>query len=123
SGEGGHHSLIGCFPPFSPGTISTCTVNLNLCSGPRNFIWRWNVRLAIGLFLSFACLASAQNPPTSDPQAVALATKSIAALTGGNPVSDVSLTGNVTWTAGSDIEMGTGTFLAKGTGESRVDLN
>src|SRR5207245_1234877 len=27
------------------------------------------------------------------------------------------------WTAGSDIEMGTGTFLAKGTGESRVNLS
>src|SRR5437016_111187 len=47
---------------------------------------------------------------TSDPQATALATKSIAALTGGNSISDASLTGDVTWSAGSDIEMGTGTF-------------
>lgn len=66
---------------------------------------------------------SAQTTPVSDPQALSLAAKSVAAMTGGNSVSDISLLGNVTWMAGSDTETGTGTFRAKGTGESRVDLN
>jgi hypothetical protein len=44
------------------------------------------------------------------------------ALTQGNPVADVSLTGNVTWTAGSDPQTGTATLSAKGTAESRLDL-
>jgi hypothetical protein len=43
-------------------------------------------------------------------------------LIGNNSVTDVTLTGTVTWTAGSDIETGTATMYAKGTGESRVDL-
>ena len=65
----------------------------------------------------------AQTSPVSDPQAVSLATKSMAALTGGNPVSDISLTGSVTWIAGSDYLTGTGTLQAKGAAESRIDLS
>ena len=68
-------------------------------------------------FLPF--LALAQGPPASDPQAVALAGQSIAAITGGATISDVTLTGNVTWN-GSDT--GTATLSALGTGESRMDL-
>lgn len=67
--------------------------------------------------------AIAQNPPVSDPQALSLAAQSIAAMTGGVPISDVTLTGNVSRIAGSDIETGTVTLLAKGTRESRVDLS
>jgi len=67
-------------------------------------------------------LFSQNQPPVSDPQAVALATQAIAALTHGLAVSDVTLTGSVTWTLGSDIESGTGTLMALGTGESRMDL-
>jgi hypothetical protein len=65
--------------------------------------------------------ASAQNQlPASNPQAVAYATQSIAAMTGSTPISDVTLTGTVTWNAGSDT--GTATLRALGTGESRMDL-
>jgi hypothetical protein len=60
--------------------------------------------------------------PVSDPQAVALATKTMAALTNGLAVTDVTLSANVTWIAGSDNETGTATLQAKGTAESRVDL-
>jgi len=68
--------------------------------------------------------SQAQNPPpASDPRALALAAQSIAALTGGTPISDVTLSGNATWIAGSDNEIGSVTLMAKGTGESRVDLN
>ncbi len=46
----------------------------------------------------------AQNQvPVSDPQAVALAQQSIAALTNGIAVNDITLTGNATWIAGSDV--------------------
>jgi hypothetical protein len=63
---------------------------------------------------------SAQNVPSSDPQALAYAAQSIAALTGGTPIADVTLTGNVTWNA--DADTGTTTLRALGTGESRMDL-
>jgi hypothetical protein len=75
------------------------------------------------LFLLLASFALAQKPPVSDPQALALAAQSIAALTSGNAVLDVTLSGNATWIVGSDKEAGSTTLLAKGTGESRVDLN
>jgi hypothetical protein len=60
---------------------------------------------------------------SSDPQAVALAQQSVAVLTGGTTISDVTLNANVTSTLGSDNETGTATLKGKGPGESRVDLN
>jgi len=72
---------------------------------------------------SFLWSQSAQPVPTSDPQAVTLAQHSIAALTGGASISDVTLNGNVTSIFGSDNETGTGIFQAKGTAESRMSLN
>jgi hypothetical protein len=75
--------------------------------------------LAFAVFASSSLLL-AQNPPASNPQALALATQSIAALTGGNAISDVTLTGNVAWNGGADS--GTATLRAVGTGESRMDL-
>jgi hypothetical protein len=78
---------------------------------------------AVPLILLLASVAFAQNPPQSDPQALSLAGQAMAALTNGSPVSDVTLIGSVTWIAGSDNETGTVTLSAKGTGESRVDLN
>ncbi|HWW15190.1 MAG TPA: hypothetical protein VN310_11060 [Candidatus Dormibacteraeota bacterium] len=70
--------------------------------------------------ITLACVAAAaHNQPASDPQAVAYAAKSVAAMTGSTTVSDVTLTGSVTWT-GTDT--GTATLKALGTGESRMDL-
>jgi hypothetical protein len=65
--------------------------------------------------------ASAQNQPSSDPQAVAFAAQAIAVLTGGTAISDVTLTGSVTWNGGV-ADTGTATLRALGTGESRMDL-
>lgn len=76
-------------------------------------------------FLIFATLPSfaATKPRTaSNSQALSYAAQAIAALTGGNTINDVTLTGTATWTAGSDTEDGTATFLALGPGESRMDL-
>lgn len=75
------------------------------------------------LLVSFAifptALLSAQSAPVSGSKAVAFAAQSIAALTGGNAISDVTLTGNVTW---NGTDTGTATLKAFGTGESRIDL-
>src|SRR5437016_3175072 len=84
-------------------------------------------RLAVALFLlvSVACAVAqvAQSTSLSDPLAVSLAQKSVAALTGGALVTDVTLNANVISILGSDNESGTGTFTAKGLRESRVDLS
>ncbi len=47
----------------------------------------------------------------------------MAALTGGQVIHDVTLTGTVTWgTAGTDTDTGTATLRALGSGKSRIDL-
>lgn len=61
--------------------------------------------------------------PTRDPVAVALLTKSLAAMTGGLPVSDVTLQGTARRIAGSDDETGTAVLKALPTGEARIDLS
>jgi len=65
----------------------------------------------------------AQNPPASDQTALTLAAQAVAALTGGNSISDVTLSASVISVFGSAYDDGTGTFVAKGTGESRIDLS
>jgi len=84
---------------------------------------RWFTVVSTLTLLVFATHAVGQNPPASDPFAVSLAQQSVAALTGGATISDVTLNGNVTSILGADYETGTGTFKAKGTSESRVDLS
>ena len=85
------------------------------CSFYR-FLW------SLLLVLVGSTLLLAQNPPASDPQALSFASQSLSALTGGNAINDVTLTGNVTWSGGTAPETGTVTLLASGTGESRVSL-
>lgn len=84
--------------------------------------------LPIALLLSCALPAASgqavpQSSSVSDAQAISLAQKSIAALTGGTSISDVTLNANVISIFGSDYETGTGILRAKGASESRVDLN
>lgn len=74
-------------------------------------------------FYTLSAVAQTSSPTVSDPLAISLAQKSVAVLTGGTPITDVTLNASVTSVQGSDIETGTGTFRAKGGGESRVDLN
>src|ERR1700722_4100231 len=74
-------------------------------------------------FLLFATISAlAQQPVTSNPQAAALASSALAALTGATQVSDVTLTGTGTRTAGSDVESGNFTLKALGQYQSRLDL-
>ena len=74
------------------------------------------------LILTALTLLFSQSQAQSDPQAVALATQAMTALTNGIPVNDVTLSGTVTWAVGSEAETGNATFLALGTTESRMDL-
>ena len=76
----------------------------------------------VAISMVFSSLATfGQTSTASDPQALAYAAESIAALTGGNSIKDVTLTGSVTWNAGADT--GTASLKALGNGESRMDLN
>jgi hypothetical protein len=77
----------------------------------------------VSLLSLLVAVSSAQTTSVSDPQAVSLAAKSIAAMSGGLAVTDVSLSATVTSIAGSDNESGTGVFLARGITESRVALS
>jgi len=66
--------------------------------------------------------AATKPSAASSSQALMYAAQAIAALTGGNAINDLTLTGTATWTAGSDTENGTVTLTALGPGESRMDL-
>lgn len=80
------------------------------------------IALTLVAITLLVCSASAQNqPPASNSQALTYAAGSIAALTGSTTVSDVTLTGTVTWYGGGS-DTGTSTLRALGTGESRMDL-
>src|SRR5260370_12761850 len=59
---------------------------------------------------------------SSDSQALSLAAQSVQALTRGATVSDVTLTGTATQTAGSWSSTGQATFKALGTAKRRLDF-
>ena len=61
-------------------------------------------------------------PPPADQAALGLVQKALASLRGSNTIADVTLVGNATRTAGSDVETGAITLKALGTRFSRVDL-
>jgi hypothetical protein len=87
----------------------------------------WNSAMPLSFIIPlvicvFSINAISQTAPSSDPQALSIAQKSLAALTGGVAVADVSLYGSVTSISGSDNETGTAVMQAKGGSESRIDL-
>ncbi len=80
------------------------------------------------LFVVFCCvlhsnIGFAKNSVASDPQALSLAAQSIAALTAGTQLNDVTIAGTVSRTAGADIQSGSVTLYGKGQYESYLDLN
>jgi hypothetical protein len=93
---------------------------LFVCIPRRKFMIRSVALILVAVAYSSA---STQKVPASDPQALAYAAQSIAAMTGGTTVSDVTLNGSVSWTGGSSTETGTALLQASGTGESRMDLS
>lgn len=81
-------------------------------------------RFALGLcLLLIPFTAHSQQAAVKNPQAVALAAKAFAAVSGPTSVNDVTLTGTATSTAGSDVESGTVTLQALAGSGSRMDLN
>ncbi|MBZ5695912.1 MAG: hypothetical protein LAN36_11205 [Acidobacteriia bacterium] len=93
------------------------------------------LRLALLLFLYSlipASLSAQQSPSvagaaSSAPadqaaaaQGAALVQRAVAALTGGAPVADVTMTGNVTVNRGSTTESGTITLVATAAGQSQI---
>lgn len=80
------------------------------------------VCFALILASSVPAQSTATAPATSDPQAVALVQNSLAALTNGAAVTDVTLTGSARRIAGSDDETGTATLEATSLGDSRMEL-
>jgi hypothetical protein len=79
--------------------------------------------LLVGIFAVTPVFLFGQNQSTSDAQALSLAAQSISALTNGTSVSDVTLDASISSAWVSSGETGTATFRARGTNESRVDLN
>jgi hypothetical protein len=85
-------------------------------------------RLALSsLLLLFVIQSPAQQAaapaPIRDPAAVTLLAKSLAVMTGGLPISDVTLQGTARRIAGSDDESGTAVLKALATGETRIDIS
>jgi hypothetical protein len=66
---------------------------------------------------------SGPSPATNDTEAIALLRRSLAALTGGAQVTDVTVTGSVRRIVGSDDENGTATLMANSAGDSRTALS
>ncbi len=85
--------------------------------------------LLVFLLFGFAPLSAQEAPtasltttPVTDSQALVLARQSLAAMTGGAPVTDATLSGTATRTAGSDEETGQVLLEAKRTEESKIAL-
>jgi hypothetical protein len=88
--------------------------------------------LALGFFLlSGAVVAQTTSPQTTAPQlvpprpgrSIALALKSMAALAGGTPANDVTLTGTITLASGPNAGSGAITLSATRDGKSQVSMN
>lgn len=80
-------------------------------------------RCIVPMLLLISSTSNAQNMRGSDSLAIALAQKSIAALTAGASIRDVTLNANVISVLGADYKTGTATFQAKAGGRSRVSFH
>jgi len=74
------------------------------------------------VLFTFAKSMLAQQATASSPQAVALLQQSLTALTGGHPITDVTLSGTAQRIAGSDNESGTAILQGIAAGASSVNL-
>ncbi len=82
-------------------------------------------RLAL-LFFMIALISAPTNAqttaPVRDPQALNLISSSLAAMTGGAALNDVTLKANVSYAAGSDVEKGTAILVGHVNQESNMQL-
>ena len=84
---------------------------------------RIHIPLGVCLALSLSLSLAGQQTATSSPQALQLLQQSLAALTGGQPIADITLTGIAHRIAGSDDESGSATLKALAAGAARMDLS
>jgi|SRR5437667_1562151 len=82
-------------------------------------------RVVFSIFFAFVLVISlaAQQTTTSNPQALSLLQRSLNALSGGQSLNDVTLSGTARRIAGSDDETGTAVFKALASGAGRTDLS
>lgn len=83
---------------------------------------RRSLNIALLLFISSAATAQTQSVVVRDSQGITLLQKSVAAMSRGASVSDVTLSGTATRIAGSDQESGQVVLEAKGAQESKIAL-
>jgi len=85
-------------------------------------------RLVFVLFVTtlilsaFTAQTAGQTTAAKDPRAVTLLSSAISALVGGTNITDATLTGTVTRTAGSDVETGAVTLQALGGLAGRMNM-
>lgn len=79
--------------------------------------------LAFLFFFAFSASLPGQQTTTSSPQALSFLQRSLAALTAGKPITDVTLSGIVRRIVGPDDESGTAMLKAIPGGASRMDLS
>jgi hypothetical protein len=72
----------------------------------------------LALLLALPSFAQLPTVPASDPQALAIAAKTMAILTGGSTIVDATLTGNAIRLVGPDYQQGTVTLKVSGTNQS-----
>lgn len=80
-------------------------------------------RLVLLLLLTALTAVAQRVSQSSDPAATALASQALARLTGGLTINDVTLNGTAVQSVGGRQLTGTAVLKAKGTRESRLDLN
>lgn len=80
------------------------------------------VLLLTTLILSPKAQTAAQTTAAKDPRAVSLLSGAVSALTGATNITDVTLTGTVTRTAGADVETGAVTLQALGGLAGRMNM-
>jgi len=82
-------------------------------------------RVVFSIFFAFVLTISlaAQQTTTSDPQALSLLQRSLNVLSGGQSLTDVTLSGTARRIAGSDDDTGTAVFKALASGAGRTDLS
>jgi len=79
--------------------------------------------ISVFIALLFAISLPGQQAATTDSQTLLVSQRAYAALSGGNPIADIALSGAARRIAGSDDETGTVTLKAMATGASRMDLS
>jgi hypothetical protein len=83
---------------------------------------KW-LSLLVLLNLTAIPAAAQTAAPVRDPNAVALASRALQAMTGGTVIQDITIQASASYTAGSDQEIGQATLVALGNLQSRVTLN